>query len=227
MNVPPNPPAHGTAPAAVPLQAAVPLPTYQREPLGLPAGSVRAVLAFTVLGLIAALLLVPEEKPAPMPLFLFYLFFLVLGHYFAVRGRQAGAARHPLFLPRGAIRFLLLVVFMGVVGWAWYHNPRDFAERMRMTTVAEQPYLPLLLVGGFFLGVIVNKVSHWLLAGPTGLPPWLQDLQAWVALLAMLGLGAEVLIRLVINPSMERQPDLAPWEGVLAAVVAFYFGVRS
>ena len=55
------------------------------------------------------------------------------------------------------------------------------------------------------------------------------DLQAWVSLLAMLGLGAEIVIVLFINPSLKTdlKLDLSTWECVLTGIVAFYFGSRS
>jgi len=83
------------------------------------------------------------------------------------------------------------------------------------------------VAGAFFLGIIVARLAEKLLAGPAGLPPWFQDLMAWVSLLAMLGLGAEVIIRLVINPTLSQPLSLPPWEGILAGLVAFYFGARS
>jgi hypothetical protein len=43
----------------------------------------------------------------------------------------------------------------------------------------------------------------------------------------MAGLGIEVVIRLFVNPSLERDINLPLWEEVLVGIVAFYFGVRS
>jgi hypothetical protein len=64
--------------------------------------------------------------------------------------------------------------------------------------------------------------------GPGGVSPWFQDLLAWVSILAMLGLGIDFMIRLFINPTLQAgQLDLPFWEGELASMVAFYFGVRS
>lgn len=203
-----------------------------RHPLGLPAGSVRALLTFMVLGLIWALWLMPERKAVSVPLYLYYLMFLILGYYFAARGHAVDDAerreRHPLFLPRGSIRFLIVVGFAAAIGWGSYSNP-NFLERLKVPAVADQPYLPLILLGAFFAGAVVARLSRRLLAGPSGLPPWFQDLQAWLSLIAVLGLGAETIIRLVINPTLEpgRELHLLHWESVLAGVVAFYFGART
>ena len=49
----------------------------------------------------------------------------------------------------------------------------------------------------------------------------------WVSLLAMVFLGAEIVIQLFINPNLEESLNLYLWECILVAVVAFYFGVRG
>jgi hypothetical protein len=182
-----------------------------------------------VFGTIWALLLIHEDKPAPIPLYLYYLMFLILGSYFAARRHHQPAPgvrqAHPLHLPRGTLRFLMIVGFIAAIGWGFYRDPH-FLDRLN-PPVTEQPYLPVVVVGAFFLGIVVARFGERVLAGPTGVPPWFQDLLAWVSLLAMLGLGAEVLIQLVISPTLSQPLNLPPWEGILAGLVAFYFGVRS
>ena len=58
---------------------------------------------------------------------------------------------------------------------------------------------------------------------------WLQDIEAWLALLAVMLLTLEVMFQLVINPTLpaERQINLPHIENILAAIVGFYFGARS
>jgi hypothetical protein len=204
---------------------------YQRHPLGLPAGSVRALLALMVFGLIWALWLLPEDKVQPVPLYLYSLMFLILGSYFAARSSggttPAAGSRHPLFLPRGTFRTLFLLGFAAALGWGFYSDP-NFQARLK-PAIPEQPLQPLILLVAFFVGIVVSRFGRRFLSGPTGAPPWFQDLLAWVSLLAMLGLGFEVIILLVINPTMDpsRQLDLPHWEGFLSAVIGFYFGARS
>jgi hypothetical protein len=222
MTTPSSPPPPTQAPATVPS----PIP---RQPLGLPEGSVRALLAIMVFGTIWALLLIHEDKPASIPLYLYYLMFLILGSYFAARRHHQPASgvrqSHPLHLPRGTLRFLMIVGFIAAIGWGFYSDPH-FLDRLN-PLVTEQPYLPVVVVGAFFLGILIARFGERVLAGPTGVPPWSQDVLAWVSLLAMLGLGAEVLIQLVINPTLSQPLKLPPWEGILAGLVAFYFGARS
>ena len=87
--------------------------------------------------------------------------------------------------------------------------------------------LPTVMIGAFLLGVIVNAASWKLLKGAEGMPPWYQDVQAWVSVLAVLGLGAQVILELVIFPSMAEPPKLPQLQIILSSVIAFYFGARS
>ena len=217
---------------------------YRRQPLGLPAGSVRAVLALLVFGIIWAIVLLPEPVlPDPdykprVPLYLSYLMFLILGSYFATRGHAPATPgvrqHHPLYLPRGSLRFLMVVGFAAALGWAYYRNP-DSLKRLNPIdlpgqTGQQQASLALLLLGAFFVGIVVTRMARLTLADSAGrLPAWFQDLLAWVALISVLGLGAEYLIRLVINPrvSPEHPLQLPHWEGFLSAFIGFYFGARS
>src|SRR5581483_8188581 len=64
----------------------------QRHPLGLPAGSVRAILSSAVLGLLWAILLTTPQ-PRQLPLVFFYLsvlMVLVLACFFAAHGKTIG-----------------------------------------------------------------------------------------------------------------------------------------
>jgi hypothetical protein len=225
-----NQPAH-SRPVPVPVAA----PPRYRHPLGLPQGSVRALLTFMVLGMFCTLLLLPRRDPeVHVPLYLDYLVFLILGHYFAARGHSPAnpviPEPHPLWLPRGSIRFLILIGLVAVVGWAWYKDPELLLERLRpdRDEVYEQSYLPLVLVGMFFLGILVSRIGWILLAGPDGLPGWFQDVLAWVSLLAILGLSAEVILQLVIRINLtEINVYLPHWQAILTGIIAFYFGARS
>jgi hypothetical protein len=204
-----------------------------RQPLGLPTGSVRAILALMVCGTIWAILLLPEirpgVRPVAIPLYLYYLMFLILGHYFGMRAHHALTMPRPsppLHLPRGSLRLLFIVGFAAVLGWGFYHDP-DFASHL-VPAANEQPYLIVVVLGAFFIGIVVGRVGNRVFVGPDGVSPWFQDLLAWVSLLATLGLGIDFMIRLFINPTLQAgQLDLPFWEGTLASVVAFYFGVRS
>lgn len=222
------------SPMAVPPENLAAIP--YRQPLGMPAGSVRAIITFMVLGLVWALLLLPKEREnVHIPIYLYYLMFLILGHYFAARSHASAAPgvkeKHPLWLPRGSIRFLIVAGFAGVLGYVYYEHLSDPAILDRLTPdasdVINQKFLPVVLVGAFMMGIIVAKVAHAVLAGPRGLPAWFQDVLAWVSLLAILGLGFEVIMQLVINQALPDNLNLPHWQAILTGIIAFYFGARS
>ena len=80
--------------------------------LGLPAGSVRALLAVLVFATVWGMQLVRPSQEVPD--YLSDLMFVIMGHYFATRKRNAAVevpgdepGPPPLFLPSGSIRLLL------------------------------------------------------------------------------------------------------------------------
>jgi len=215
---------------AVPVPVAIsapPMPRGNRHPLGLPPGSVRALLILMVMGTIWVLLLMP--RVVHVPLYLWYLLFLCTGTYFAGRSQTRDKGPAPLYLPRGTIRILIVVGFFGIIGYAIFKDPSGFANTPMLTDAdkKETLVLPTVMIGAFLLGVIVNAASWKLLGGDEGMPPWYQDVQAWVSVLAVLGLGAQVILELVIFPSLENKPNLPQLQIVLSSVIAFYFGVRT
>jgi hypothetical protein len=222
----PVPPAAQPAGPAVVIRPAVRPP---RHALGLPAGSIRALLTLVILVLIWGLMLIPDDTDIHIPLYLYYLMFLILGHFFAAHGHSIAGpntgATSPLYLPRGTLRALIILGFLGVFGYRYYTHP-DWNDFLKIREPdLQQPYLPLVILGGFFLGIFVNRV----VGGTVRLANWFQDILAWLALLATMFLCAEVLIQLVINPSVTPENRIypGPWHLVLSAIISFYFGARS
>lgn len=210
----------------------------RRYPMGLPGGSVRALLTFLVLGLFWAILLLPPDRNVQVPVFLYYLMFLIVGHYFAARGytrvSKSGREKSPLWLPRGTIRIIILAGFGLVLAYSFvtHGSLRPLFDRLQPNRdeIIEQPYLPLIMLAAFFIGVGINRLAKMFLATPEGLPYWFQDIQAWVALLGVLMLSVEVMIQLVILPSspdLQERLNFSNWQTILTAIVAFYFGARS
>jgi hypothetical protein len=197
-----------------------------RHPLGLPAGSVRAVLALIVLGSMWALMFFDKE----IPLYLIYLMFLVIGSFFAAHGYSIAGPGHasPLHLPRGTLRTLIILGFVAILGWRYYNNPDWHSLLNLKEATKEQPYLPLVLLGAFFAGILVARIVH-LLSRAQGPAPWFQDIQSWVALLSALGFAGLVLVQFVINPGLreDQQLSMKTAETILGALVAFYFGARA
>jgi hypothetical protein len=211
--------------------------------LGLPGGSVRAILAVAVCGAIWVWLWLRPAREVPR--YLQDLMFIIMGHYFASRARSGGAAvagaspeevgPPPLFLPRGTIRLLLVAGFLTVTGLLIYH------QRLWLTDPAVgKPRLnpagvTLLLAIGFLVGVVLGRVRQWWANRRKGrpLPRVVEDVRAVVSLAAAAALllivfglwspekGSATIVevkRFFANSHIEE---------VLAALVGFYFGSRS
>jgi hypothetical protein len=205
-------------------------PVPQRHALGLPAGSVRALLAFGILGL--SWLLVwrygyGTDHKLPLEfIYLQYLAVLILAHFFAAHGSTIGpkvSHRSPLWLPGGTVRLLLVAGYIGLGIFLYLHRQLVFTEPEQ----GQQGVLILLLLTSFFLGYIITAFVRYFSGGT--LPYWFQDLQAWVALLALLALGVLAIIHVFINPTLDTgsRVEVPTLEAVLAALVGFYFGARS
>jgi hypothetical protein len=197
----------------------------KRHALGLPAGSIRATHTLIIVGLFCAVLLVPAKQLLPIPPYLVYLLFMVLGHYFAHRsGAVVESGYHPLYLPRGCVRFLVMAALIGTVGWCLYNDPDKLRAQFEasLDALKLEPFLPLCILGAFFLGVLVRAV-----VGRENPPYFLQDMEAWLSLISVVGLGVAAIIHLIIMPSLENTISMPMWEAILASVIAFYFGERS
>jgi hypothetical protein len=204
-----------------------------RYPLGLPAGSVRAFLAFSVLGLLWALVLTYRSKEHPLPPIYPYLQFLmalILAHYFAAHGSSIGGParqRSPLFLPRGSVRLLLTAGVVGLIVWFIYHWD-EYGPEAVLPTLPFQ--LPIALLSGFLAGYLIHKVVRKL--SGENFPFWFQDLEAWVALVSVFALAAALVFHVLILPTLEnadqwqfKHSDIA--DPILAGMISFYFGARS
>jgi hypothetical protein len=200
----------------------------KRYALKLPAGSVRAIHVLALVGLICAIILIPGNKTIPP--YLIYLLFLMLGHYFAAHGvtiaTRDDPAPSPLYLPGGTVRFFIVIALVGCVGWKLYDNPQGLIDQFKasLELLKNEPFLPLVILGGFLLGVIVRSI----LARITP-PAAFHDIEAWVSLMAMIAIVVAGMIHLVIEPSLEWEEKLylPVWESFVGGVVAFYFGERS
>jgi len=162
--------------------------------------------------------------------------FVIMGHYFATRKRNAAIAvpgdepgPPPLFLPRGSIR-LLLAGGSAAVAVVLY-------QRGVLTRIDRNPGVTtLLLVGGFLIGVILNALIGWWRARAKRRHRTIEDIQALAAMAA-----GVVLVALVWNqifpvvPLEQVDAIFSRWahfgrfgpEHLLAAVIGFYFGSRS
>ncbi len=221
-------PAHPTDPRGVVLVPTLPAP---RHAFGWPPGSIRAILVLIVVTLVCAVMLMTRDRngnPIPIPPYLLYLLFFAVGYYFAVRGHGKEVHRHeppPLWLPAGSIRLLIMAALAATVIWKLYSDREGLIAQLTLSTehIRGQPLLPLVILAGFFIGVLVRV----LVIGRHQRSPWAQDMEAWVALIGVVLMGISALIHLVINPTLETQIHMPEYEGFLAGIVTLYFGLRT
>ena len=220
-------------PAPHPDPAVIMVPTLPppRHAFGWPPGSIRAILVLIVVALVCALMLITRDKHGaviPIPPYLLYLLFTSVGYYFAIRGHAKEVHRGvtpPLWLPAGSIRVIIMAALIATVVWKLVNDHASLEEQFTKSSVLlhEQPLLPLVILGGFFVGVVLRGA----IIGKYERSAWAQDLEGWVALIGVLLMGVAALIHLVIDPTLDEKLHLSTWEGFLAGVVAFYFGIRA
>lgn len=204
--------------------------------LGLPSGSIRAVLAVLIFATTWGLLVLrPKEE---VPDYLGDLLFVIMGHYFASRGRadqgmgdETGRepGPPPLWLPSGTIR-LVLIAGSAAVAVVLY-------RRGQLSAPGKNPgVITLLLVAGFLLGVVMNAAASWWRGRGHLRHRVFEDVRALVSIAAGVALVALVWNRLFpVFPPEQAEALFDRWvdlgrlgpEHALAAVVGFYFGSRS
>ncbi len=197
----------------------------RRHALGLPAGSVRALLALLVVAMVCLMMVIPSQKEVAIPPYLVLLLFLMVGHFFAA-AHSASAGSFPLYLPINLVRLLIIGALVVTVVMRQINDPDGLEKQLVASLDAAKGhlYLPGLVLGGFFLGIVFRMI-----VGRDNPSYVVQDVEAWLALIAVVGLLITALIFLVINPSLEgREPLTLPaWGGFLAVIIAFYYGARS
>jgi hypothetical protein len=206
----------------------MPVPV-QRHALKLPAGSVRAIHVLGIVAIICGIIMIPARSGvAPIPPYLIYLLFLILGHFFAAHGvtiaMRDDPSPSPLHLPGGVVRVLIVLALIGCIGWKLYDNPAGLKAQFEasLTALQNDPYLPLVILGAFLLGVIVRSI-----VGRAKPPAAWQDFEAWISLIALVGLVIAGVIHLGISMTLPEWLHLPTWEAGVGGVVAFYFGERS
>jgi hypothetical protein len=195
---------------AGPKLASLPESPPKRPPLGLPSGSIRALLTLIVVGVVVIQLVRGHEVE---PLWTETLM-IVLAHYFTSRRslnlppdvlRQLAAEGHveaesnPLYLPRHSIRAIIVLAFAGLA-FHLYHENGFFPS----------PAIPILgVVCAYFLGMLVRF---------KGLRGW-EDLKAGVVLAALLFVAGAYLL-----DQAGQLPHAV--QNISLALVLFYFGSR-
>jgi len=193
-----------------------------RPPLGLPTGSVRAVLTL----LIVAVVIVETGRGRPLDELWNETLLIALAHYFTSRrfvGLSPGLltrlenegeiAResNPLFLPRHSIRAAIVLAFGGL---AWFvYEVRGVRHLIDVPPV-------LVTVGSYLLGVFARGAWNWRARNTERVPSRLwEDLKAAAVLLVMLGTS----IPYFLGHGADVPPQV---RSVTLASALFYFGSR-
>ena len=190
-------------------------------PLGLPVGSVRAILTL----FIVAIVTLNAARGKPLDLIWTETLLIAMAHYFTSRRfvslppdvlkriQQEGILDqevHPLYLPRHSIRILILGAFVGLGVFLYQQN--------RLFTV--DSISPLGIVAAYVCGSIVRGIGSWFGRRTDRQPSSLWgDLKAMLVLLAVAVAGV---------PELVSMPDLLPpvAHRIALALMLFYFGSR-
>jgi hypothetical protein len=192
-----------------------------RPPLGLPSGSVRALLTL----LIVAVVLVQIARGREVEPLWTETLMIALAHYFTSRRfirlapdairrleaeGQVETESHPLYLPRHTIRAVLMLTFLG------------FALYLYQQSQLFQPAALSLLgvVFAYLLGIVARGILNWWTKGrKSGTVQWWEDLKALVVLIVLVATATAYLL---------DRSDLVPHQlrNATLGLVLFYFGSR-
>ncbi len=201
--------------------------TRSRPPLGLPNGSVRAVLTLVILAVVCVRTARGEGDDA----FWNDTFLVLLATYYAARGTvkipsetlgklQAEGAvpkeANPLFLPKGIVRAIIAAAVVGV--GAYLFREGRFAEVSIDNLAPLAPYEALIVVAIYLLGVVSAGLANLVakLRRKRAAPAW-RDAKAILALMAVAAVAIAYFIGSPLPEAFEK--------GSLAFVL-FYFGSR-
>ena len=190
--------------------AATSEPSKPHSPLGLPSGSIRALLTFLIVAVVIAQIAMGQQ----VELLWTETLMIALAHYFTSRrlislppeviarlteeGKIQAESR-PLYLPRHSVRAILIVAFLGLGVYLYRHDRLMDSQALSVLGV----------VFAYFLGIVarVKRVPGW------------EDAKAAIVLL--------VLVATALPYLMDRA-DLVPpmMRNITLGLVLFYFGSR-
>jgi hypothetical protein len=193
----------------------------KRPPLGLPVGSVRALLTLFIIAVVTF----SVAKGRNLDILWIETLLIALAHYFTSRRfidlppnllkkiQEEGLIEdepHPLFLPRHTIRFLIIAAFVSL---GVYLNRENRLLEPRAVSL-------LGIVAAYVLGCLVRGFGTWL-GRKTNKPPsriW-GDLKALAVLVAIVVVGVPELL--------DAEVSLPPEAHKIAlGLLLFYFGSR-
>ena len=200
-----------------------PTPPPVRRTLGLPPGSIRALLTLMTVGFIV----VQTARGIRVGLLWFESLMIVLAHYFAhrrfvplspaVRERLKAELlleddTNPLHLPRHSLRTMIILAFVGLGIY--------LARKGRLLDPVAAPVF--ISVGSYFLGIGFGAIVTWKTKGRSvSGTSWFDHARALVTLLAV-----ALTIAVQILAWEHRIPYGEKLEVLPLALMLFYFGSR-
>lgn len=190
-------------------------------PLGMPTGSVRALLTLIVVAVVVTDL----ARGTSVDVLWIETLLMALAHYFTsrrfaalppnlIRKLEADGVldqeRHPLFLPRHSIRFIILAAFIGLGAYLYREN-----------RLWEPQAISLLgMVAAYLLGALIRTVTGWWNRWRNR-RPW----RFWADARAVIVLVGVVVVAV---PELVGVPvDLPSWAFKAGlGLLLFYFGSR-
>jgi uncharacterized iron-regulated membrane protein len=204
--------------------SAAPKPAAKRHPLGLPAGSVRALLCLIVV----SFLVIQTARGVRIDVVWTEALMIMLAHYFTTRRfvslshelraklEAAGEIEpdeSPLHLPKHSVRILLIAAFVGLGLYLHAHGRLFESQALSL----------LVSVGAYLLGITARGFLAWW-SRHTGItsPAWWIDFKAVATLLIVL---AAVGLQLVGAKEIHGV-DASRLQDFSLGLVLYYFGSR-
>jgi len=197
----------------------------ERQPLGLPEGSVRAVLALQITLSFWMLVILPDpaQRTLHIPLNLYFLLAFVF-MFFVSYGHSAADTEDPepspLGLPPLLVQIVILFGTAAILWWQYSTNPDRLKARLAPDELKNAYRFGAALLGGFMVGFLIRAI-------PGRNSAIFQFIHAWLSMIAMFMLVVEIVVHAFISPTLEESLDVATLEMVITAIVACYFGTRS
>lgn len=203
------------------METVTPTSAPLKPPLGLPKGSIRAILALSIFGSLMASLILARELPETTFWYLWMVNYAVLGYYFASRQKSGPAnvpspvaTSQPLYLPRGTVRWIIILTFLGTLGY--------FIYKWTTTKQAiwdDKAVFPMMSLLGFFVGRVVEFLFRGRTGSSSGFWKFLRNGQALLALMA----AAMIVLTIPVGVDV---PNKAEVQRSCFLFVFFYFGSR-
>jgi hypothetical protein len=196
-------------------------PIAHHPPLGLPNGSVRALLTLLIVTVVVS----QVARGQHVSTLWTETLMIALAHYFSTRRfiklapelihrlETEGAVEtelHPLYLPNHSIQAVIFAAFLGLAVYLWTQNRLFESEAAAILGV----------VFAFFFGTIAKMALHWWTKGRQthAVRGW-QDFKAVVVLLVLAYTAGVYLL----NPISQPPTGL---RNATLGLVLFYFGSR-